>query len=245
MADLKLNHARELCTKAELELYQLSRGRELTSQDAPTLQKNRVRTRELRDKWRDLAKSQRRALQQKTGTRVVDKTERSSLKARLFQEMLTRFEKRRQEVLEKSSPASNGSAKGAKKTPTRTDRAAGHRAERATVRKTLRKKKNTTLGAAKSTDEGSSNGASTQELAPETPISRPKAAHNRERPPFPVAEPATSNSGLHVDDLQQIEVNRIANVQRQRVSGLTTRIRGHVSARGKRAQVARNQRKRT
>jgi len=236
MAEMTLKNARELCTKAELEFYQQSRGRELTSQDAATLQKNRVRARELRDKWRDQSTRQRRALQQSKGTRVVAKTDRSTQKAQLFQEMLKRFEARIATVRESDQQAKAGKPVKRKTSATR---AAKHREERAEVRKGLKeKKKRITAALAKPIEAENPLAKATSNVDENSTTATPSRTTKRTSPS---AGEDTPNKGLQVNDVQQIKVQGKANQQRQKISGLTNRVRGHVSARGKRAQAARDQ----
>jgi len=252
MAEMTLKNARELCTKAELELYQLSRGRQLISQDASTLQENRVRSRDLRDKWRDQSTRQRRTLQQSKGTRVVAKTDRSAQKAQLFQEMLDRFEARLSRL--KSTSHDSKPTKAATKIAA-AQRAAGHREERAVVRKELREKKQTLTAAnrrkatekkaavkettAKKTRANKVLGATATSLKEEASASLPSDPKPRKRT-SPYAGEDTPNHGLQVNDVQQVKVQGKANQQRQKISGLTNRVRGHVSARGKRVQASRD-----
>ncbi|HWL07810.1 MAG TPA: hypothetical protein VNQ76_05380 [Planctomicrobium sp.] len=244
MAEMKLADARELCTQNELELYQASRGRPLSSQTAAELQKNVTRSRKLRDKWRDLATKQTRALQQVKRTRVVDKTDRSSQKAQLFQEVLERFEKRHAVVSAKETREQTS----AKKTSriTKTERNAGHRQTRAETRKELRTKEKKLQY--EQNEAGGTNGKVPHQTAsPESKDAVPSkpASRKRKSSTHPAAGQATPNPGLQVDAVQQQEVQAAINENRQQKTGLTTRIRGHVSSRGKRDQAARNTRKRT
>ncbi|MDJ0955912.1 MAG: hypothetical protein QNI91_03585 [Arenicellales bacterium] len=109
--------ARQLCTKAELQLFKESLARNVKNLDTRSLKARLARARKLRDKYFSLAHQQDREIRGKQPprrSRVVRGNENTRKKAQLFQEALARFEKRQKE-LEAASAASTKSR--AKKKP--------------------------------------------------------------------------------------------------------------------------------
>ena len=97
--------ARQLCTKAELQLFTESLVRNVKNLDLKSVKTRVARARRLRDKYSGLADQQEREMrgkQQPRRSRVVRGNENTRKKAQLFQEALARFEKHR-EALEASS----------------------------------------------------------------------------------------------------------------------------------------------
>lgn len=131
--------AKAICTSVELQLVRLSMPREVVKLDARQLAAKLIRCREVRDKWRDLAKRQTRTTKVKTPQALGKANQRSADKARLFAETLARYESQWQAVRsdspKRASPKNPKIAKPAS-TPKR-HRSAGHRAARATVRAKL------------------------------------------------------------------------------------------------------------
>jgi hypothetical protein len=87
--------ARTLLTSAELELYDIGRRDSITHLDRRTLVAKVMRTRRLRDKYRDLFRRQRLETRDRTGSKrglsgVANL--RTKEKAALFGELLARFE---------------------------------------------------------------------------------------------------------------------------------------------------------
>lgn len=251
MADINLAEARELCTAVELKLFQSSRGKELNAQSAAQLKKSADRARKLRDKWRDLAHRQKRATQKEQARRgTADKT-RSVRKAQLFQEVFNRLDARLQKLnANGESPQSKAKANTTAKKPTKSQRAQGHRAARAGVREALQRKQEE-LAASNQTAAPSAPVQTGEEVAEAAsqPASGGNGAPTRRKPavkPTRSQIPALlGRPGMSVDPKRQQNVKAVANQQRVKASGLNTRVRGHVSGRGKRAQAARNSRKRT
>jgi hypothetical protein len=124
--------AKQICTKVELDLVLASTTRHIGYLSAPELHTKIKRARTYRDKWRDLAHDQTRDTKANNPNLLGDANERSALKAQLFDETLTRFEKRLEKV--GKSPAS---ARATAKSPLKDDRSREHRATRASVRDSL------------------------------------------------------------------------------------------------------------
>lgn len=87
--------ARALCTRPELDLVLASRPAAMDRTGETRLRARVRRARDLRDKYRDLARRQRleaRGKRGAAGTRPAAGNERTVLKARLFGEVLDRLE---------------------------------------------------------------------------------------------------------------------------------------------------------
>jgi len=92
--------ARDLCTKREFELYFASRPREITQLTPARLRSKIARARRLRDKYRGLAKTQKRIARGKQAPRPsrAGQVERMRKKATLFGEVMARFQERLKKV---------------------------------------------------------------------------------------------------------------------------------------------------
>ncbi|SFI06634.1 hypothetical protein [Planctomicrobium piriforme] len=243
MAEIMLAEARALCTKAELELYQASRGKLLTAQKPAQLLKSRERARQARDKWNDLAKTQRRALQKDKGARDVVKTERSAKKAQLFQEALDRIQARIDLL-----PAEDVKAAAATRKPTsKAKRTVEHRASRASVRKQLSDVRDAKLVEATSAQAPTTPPAVVADVpaAAPTPVveSPPSAtAHVPElkKPSKKLSVKALAKPLQQLDSQKQLRAATVAKEQRKKVSG-KAHVQAHSSSRGRRNQAARDQ----
>ncbi|WP_116809421.1 hypothetical protein [Steroidobacter cummioxidans] len=113
------NQARALCTAAEYQLFEASLDRK--QHTLARLQSKIARTRQLRDKYRDLYKRQRIANRTRTGNRKgnrLDSNARTEQKAHLFDEVLKRFEQlaKQARALEHAPPKAKAAAKKKAKT---------------------------------------------------------------------------------------------------------------------------------
>jgi hypothetical protein len=91
------NHARPLCTAAEFQLFTASLADQIGALTPAQLRSKIQRARNLRDKYRDLLKRQRLANRERTGTKKGQRMEtnaRTADKAKLFDEVLGRFQTR-------------------------------------------------------------------------------------------------------------------------------------------------------
>jgi hypothetical protein len=109
------SEARKLCTHAEFALYQTSLPTHINRLAPARLERNVERVRGLRDKFRDLAKSQSRRVQ-KTGRArgaADDANARTARKAELFGEVLDRLVARREELEARARKQAAAAAKAA------------------------------------------------------------------------------------------------------------------------------------
>ncbi len=98
---MDFSRARDLCTERELVLVAASRATEMERLTRARLQANVVRSRKLRDKFRDLARRQRRESLGKAAprrARPASGNARTLEKAALFDEVLKRFQSRLAEL---------------------------------------------------------------------------------------------------------------------------------------------------
>lgn len=136
----QLTQARTLCTKAELALFEASRGEQLKAITPVRLQGKVKRARDLRNKYRDLYKRQRLAARTRTGSKKgerPDSNARTGQKAELFAEVLERFEQRAAQ--QKTAQKKVAASKSAKTTLARVK--AKKRATPATTAKAKKKAK--------------------------------------------------------------------------------------------------------
>lgn len=273
MAELKLPEVKEIATSAELELYQLSRGRPLTSLSRDELRQQRTRAREFRKKWRDQYAEQRRSSQQSGKAKPSATQVRTQRKVQLFEEILKRFEDRLQKIDsgEVKSPAGRTAD-----TPTKQTRNRQERASRSEVRKAIRVTKKTILAEkdapaqkaarpkkAKATPKSGQADASAVEPARNGKTRNAPKVFQSELVPSELlngdvghlsdghtaGERNTDSNGKpaneQIDPVNQAVVAAAVNQKVIDKTGLTNRVLGHVSAAGRRSQAARNARKRT
>jgi len=87
--------AKEMCNATELELYDQSQPPKIFKLSAEDLKKNIKRTRDFRDKNRDLFRRQSLEMADSTGNKrgnSLSANQRTEQKAELMSEMLERFE---------------------------------------------------------------------------------------------------------------------------------------------------------
>jgi hypothetical protein len=289
MATINFVQARKICTPDELQIVEATRRETLTDLGVADLKKHITLARRLRNKWRDLATSQRRRSQAAQNARVTQENQRSQQKAELFDEVLNRLEKQLAGLADKAQAAPSKKPANSK-TPKQV-RATEHRAQRAEVRKKLEEKRDrmTKAKTAASREAVSADPASSTPAADQTPAvpsgdqpaqtpekkavkagkkaakkaakptaAKPaKAAKKKPARRKPAAKPSISampasktSPAAAKPDLgtaspkasKQVRVKAAAKKARVQASGMTTRIRGHVSARGKRSQSRRDSR---
>jgi hypothetical protein len=234
---ISLAKFKEIATAAEVELVKASRAlATLTSAEVKQLAS---RARKNYDKWVDLSRNQARETGKKIGFGEIKAN--TELKLQAFAEALKKFE---------AHLTTLGSPPAAKKTAapkTRQTRNAGHRAARASVRGELNavqeslkgparkaaKKKAVKKAAAKpkaAKAPAVDDDGVTTETAPKKKV--PKRGHP--------ATPPTANPGLGLNKGKNRKAATAAKQARLDGSGVTSRVRGHVQARGKRAQGRRD-----
>jgi hypothetical protein len=246
MTDINFAKAKQLCTAAEMEIVNASKTPALRKLTEKELKAHITQARKLRDKWRDVSTTQRRKTQQEQRSRTTDKNERSQEKADLFGAVLARFESRLEHVSQSEATTANGASR---KSPTKKERTVGHREERAATRKKLKEERPEPAAAGNASPP------------PETTTRTSTAAETRTESGTPAvkttdnggaAQPAASRPKSRASLMskgvkrygelaeKQQAARTAAKQARIQASGLTTRTRGHVSARGKRAQARRD-----
>jgi hypothetical protein len=232
---------KEIATAAEIELVKASRAlKELTTAEAKQLTS---RARKHYDKWLDLSRAQARELGKKVGFGEIKAN--TEMKLQAFAEALEKFEAH----LVKMGSAPTAKKKVASKT--KQTRNAGHRAARSAIRgelsatqeslkeparKTAKKKAVKKAAAKKETSKKAEvkppvvDETATAEAAPKKKV--PKRGHP--------ATPPTANRGLTLDKGKNRKASTAAKQSRLDRSGVTSRVQGHVSARGKRSQGRRD-----
>lgn len=207
--------AKTLCTASEFSLLQDARPKSLTQFGTAELKRKLQRARDLADKWRDRAKSQ--------GHSTDGSAMRSIRKYALFASAVERFEAKLEKIAE--APA----AKVSKKTAAAEKLAAQQAANRMAAK--LPARKNDKKAAAKKT-------ASKKTAVKKT------AAKKVASPAMPKS-PTKKASRKPVDLQAAAEQHARRTSLRVAASGQDSRVRGHVSAQGRRNQAARSSRKRS
>ena len=246
MGRMTVADAKRMCTKSELGVVMGSRPEAIEKLSADQLKKNVASARRLRDKWRDLATEQRRETQQAQKARVTDKNARSGEKAALFAHVLKRYEDQLKQV-----EASGGAAgKTLAKAPKKKVRAAGHRIKRAVVRDELKAVRSELNAAGKvkkkkaAKKKPAAAAAAPKKKVAAKKVVKKKAAKKvvkktaKKKPAFGVG-----SLGLVAADAgRQLSAETAAKKSRLKASGKTSRVQGHIQARGGRKQAKRDSR---
>jgi len=246
-----------VCTDSEVALVRASRKPELEQLSAAELKRNAARARKLFDKWQGQERAQARQQVRQAGT--PDTETNTSLKAQIFREALDSFEARRTKLGATGKPA----AKNKKA------RVAEHRARRSAVRSGMAaaldlvnrerqpskpakakgkagavKPAKPAKAAAKPTKVAAAGKAVAAVKKP-TPTAKPAKALSK-----PLAKPGKSKApAFAVSQLAPMEVPNAAKQLRASTkakqvriakSGKATRVVGHISARGRKAQARRD-----
>jgi hypothetical protein len=210
------------------------------------------------DKWRDQGRSQSRARSNEVG--FPDKDTRTQTKIEIFEDALTNF----QDHLSKLEASGAEPAPKARKTKPKPARAAGHRSTRADVRKQLSEKEENLNRKKASTKKTApkKKTASKKKAAPKSSAKSAAAKKAAQRKSAKIASKVksavqkqlaggaavanagspTPSSGLNPTKKKQRQAKTAAKQSRIAESGLTTRTRGHVSARTKRSAGRRDSR---
>jgi hypothetical protein len=243
---IPISQVKSLCTDSELALVQASRRPQLQTLDRAQLKRHSQRARKLFDKWQGLTRSQGRAQSRQVG--FPDPDTASQQKVQIFQDALQNFDAQLAKLEAAGEKAAASKRSG---TTPKSVRAAEHREGRGQVRKKLAEKqaalnegatapKKRRLKPAASVTAPAETPAPTSAAAapkkkkkapprrtkPQTKVSPATAAKSQKKPPVPRSEKAST----------------AAKQSRVEQSGLTSRVRGHVSARGKRSQGRRDSR---
>jgi hypothetical protein len=233
---------RAVCTSAEIDLVRASRKGELEHLSTVQVKRLAVRARKMLEKWQDLGRDQSRVRSRKAG--FGDTAENTRLKEEIFREALTRFEAR----LPKAEAATQAAKKS--KPKTKSARNAGHRSARAVVRAELSAAEhmlNAQASEQKKAKEQTQVATTSMPADVQSSIQPSKAtpkAKPKSRPAVKSGLPAKRlASAVPAGSVPQRKVTAAAKKARLVSSGKTTRMPGHISARGKRAQARRDGKK--
>jgi hypothetical protein len=262
---IPLSQVKPLCTSSEFALVVASRQPQVEKLSLAEAKANAERARKLFDKWQDQLRSQARTSTRKVGTSNPDS--RSQRKMEIFKDALRSFESHASSL--ESQGAEKGAAKAG--TPKK-KRALEHRSTRATVRKKLLAKgellnKQAKKKQAKKRPPVSAPGALAMSVSSTAAQSAPQSndsateVQQQQRPakksaakkPGMKAPPAKkgkkgsrsaamAQQHLSSNPAKQRAANTAAKQSALARSGMTSRVRGHVSAQGKRSQGRRDRR---
>ena len=240
----ELSTARVICTATELKLIESSHGLSLEKLDAARLKKKVTLARELRDKWRDVFEKQRREVQQAQKARVSDKNQRSEEKSGLFSNALARFEEQLAKLeAAPATPVKKSSA--ARATPIKAKRVRGHRATRAHTKKQLKemdvspgrpKPPTAAAPAPVAATPASPTVKTVKRAASKLPV---KKVVSKKAPKGTLSAKSKGVKSRSASSSAQAAAKKT----RIKVSGKDSRVRGHVSAAGKRSQARRDGKK--
>jgi hypothetical protein len=255
----------KLLSTTERRLFRSSRGTELAKATTAELGKSIELARALRDKWQDQFRNQRRAGQTAARARGVDGNDRSEQKSRLFGEVLERLQARLAELGTSVSTAVASKRKASSR-PSRAARTAGHRATRAGIRASLASFVTATPGTrtaaarpvAKTDTQPveakaaakpiARKGRAAAKAAAKVKVKAKKREKARAMAAAPTAigrtTPKSKKKKAGFSPLAQLAASAQLKKQRLRLGGFDTRLRGHVSASGKRSQSRRDSRSR-
>lgn len=256
--------AKQICTKAELDLVLQSTTKHIGNLDSKQLKSALRRSRTLRDKWRDLTHSQTRDTKATSPEKLGEANARSSEKATLFDETLSRFQKRLSKLEAEATKAAP-----TKKAASTVD----HRADRAAIRETLSAKTELLNASAAAANNGAAtNGAATKTAPVKKKAAAKTDAGGNSSPAKKTATKKKATSKLPTRKPKPVAVDGLAAAQLAADQPLATsdkltgaagkrnlkaktkakatavarsgapRIQGHVSSQGRRNQAKRNAR---
>ncbi|MBX3412533.1 MAG: hypothetical protein KF708_07585 [Pirellulales bacterium] len=252
-----MSRVQTLCSESELAVVQASRRPRLGQLTLAQAKSFTQRARKLFEKWRDQERTQSRTQARKVGS--PDTKTRTHDKVQIFQDALASLETRLAQLTE----TGKGSQPKASRAPSKKARAQGHRASRAEVRAELAEKELVLKATKKSKQPAKIKPAAKAKPAPAAktkgtaaPRKSKSAARGAEqavsvpaqKTPAPrqrrAPQPALSGIQKKLADgqIHQQAATVAAKQRRVAKSGLTSRVRGHVSARGRRAQGKRDSR---
>jgi hypothetical protein len=234
---------KEICTAQEAALVQASRKPDVDQLTPAELKQHIGRARQLYDKWLALSRSQARASGKKVG--FGESKPNTELKSKAFGDAIKAFE----DQLAKQSGSTVPKTKVAQKkivqkkvAKTKQMRSDGHRVSRAEVRAELSAvKESLKEPARKAAKKKAAKKVAAQKLpaAAAAPVEKKAKKTAKKTPP---AISPMGNLGLGLDKEKLRQARTAAKQSRLDRSGVTTRMRGHVSARGQRAQGRRDSR---
>jgi hypothetical protein len=226
---------KEILTSDEAALVKASRGPSLAKLSAAELKKHATLARKHYDKWLALGREQSRAKGKKVG--FGESAANTKLKTEAFGDALKAFE---------SQLAQTGGVPAPKKKPlTKKKRNAGHRATRMEVRDEIKEfKLELKEPARKAAKKKAAKKAAPKKVAkkPAESAAPPTKKVKKAKKKTPPKTAPAGNPGLGFDKGKARSAKTAAKQSRLDRSGVTSRVRGHVSARGKRAQGRRDSR---
>jgi hypothetical protein len=226
---------KSLCTSSEVALVRASRKGEIEQLNYSEVKRLAVRARRLFDKWRGLGRGQSRARSRQVG--FGDHDTNTRMKANIFREALDAFEARLAKLDASAAPAGRHS-----KPKTKRARSATHRSTRAAIRKGMTAVEDLLNTEDRKKPKQKANVASPPAPQPQAPAAveperaAAKARRAAETPPPKKRRVVVADVGLS----RQHGATTAAKQARIARSGKTTRMRGHVAARGKRSQARRD-----
>ncbi|QDV72219.1 hypothetical protein [Botrimarina mediterranea] len=270
MANVPLAKVKALCTAAEYDLVQASRRPQIGQHDAAALKQHVAKARKLRDKWRDQATKQRRDTQQRHNARVADGEKRSEQKVEVFDAALAAFEKQLAKVSASGGGSSKAAPKKKSTKSARTpDHRADRASKRATL-EAQREELNAATAKKKSAKKKTAKKIAASDAVKKKPskkkVAKKKVAKKKAAKKGAYAarakkavkkklEKSVSSTAVDggapstesgpvgpVNKKTQRRAKTVAKQERIDRSGLNSRVRGHVSARERRAQGRRDSR---
>ena len=228
---IPVSKVKALCTDSEVALVRASRTPELEKHTAAEIKPLAARARKLFDKWQGQSRKQARTRNRQVGSAEQDTNTR--LKSQIFREALDAFEARLAKLGE-----TKGASTGSPQSKTKKARAAGHRRARAAVRTGMTAALDLTNAKPAATKKKPTKAAAPKpkpakpvQKAAETGATKTRAKQAAKAPP---AQP------LALSPAQQLRAMTVAKQARVARSGQSTRVLGHVSARGRRSQARRD-----
>jgi len=237
---------KSLLTKSELALVLASQPPALDKWTALELKRYAVQARKLFDKWQGLARDQSRDQRKKSG--ASDLQSRTHQKQEIFQNALQALEAALQNA-ERTAPGSSGATKPTSELRTRQARVVRqstrkelHRTKQA-INKTAAKPTAATPSAVKKVKTSKTTKAATKATkSPSKPASA--RATTKKGVAAKATKPAVTKIATQKiapkSAASQRAIQGKAKARKLDASGKTTRVAGHVSAKGKRAQARRD-----
>ncbi|MGE0535456.1 MAG: hypothetical protein AB7O68_10825 [Pirellulales bacterium] len=224
---------KSLCTSAEVDLVRASRQPQLGQLSAAQLKSLAARARKLQDKWRDAKRDQARSKSRAAG--VGKPGDNTRVKSQIFREARESFEARLKQLESASAGAKSSTkskAKSAAKSKGKKQRTVDHRNRRAAVREGLAVVKDIV------NEEPPTSATPAESTAAENQPTKPAARPRRQAKPVAPKKPVSKLADRTA--AQQLRAETAAKQARLKQSGKTTRVLGHVSARGQRKQARRD-----
>jgi hypothetical protein len=259
--------AKALCNAEEFKIYEMAQPKKLTTLSQVELRNLVVRSRAIRDKWRDVSRGQRRTTQATTRARQTDSNARSHEKADLFAQIHQAFVDFEKSV--KKGQASLPKGKKPLDVPKK-DRQIVNRAVRSVVQGELNQTKRKINRASRSSEPQKSSTAAAAAAEKSKAPARSTAKKKPAKGKVPTASPArkkalakraevaaqkaasseatapkTTKGSASPQPTKSATAARNRSAHAKATSarvarGGAPRIQGHVSAKGKRAQARRD-----